>query len=63
MNNFDDEVERDAGASPHLRVEQLKAQPKSSRKHNSSSSRNARSSSERSSAMKTVGVHTPWPMT
>ena len=63
MNDLNDEVEGDAGAPPHLRVEKLKAYTKRSRKHDSSSSRNARSLSERSSAMETVGVRVSWPMT
>ena len=62
-NDLDDKVCRNVGAPPRLWVEQLKAHTKSSRKHGTSSSRNARSSSERSSAMETVGMRAPWPTT
>ena len=58
-NDLYDEVQRDAGALPRLRVEQLKV-TKSSRKHDSSSSRNARSSSKRLSAMEMAGVRASW---
>ena len=61
-NDLNGEVAGDARAPPRLWVEQLKV-TKSSRKHDSSSSRNARSSSKRLSAMETGGAHMPWPMT
>ena len=51
-DDLDDEVEGDAGAPPRLWVE-----------HDSSSSRNTRSSSKRSSAMETVGVRMLCPTT
>ena len=62
-NDLDDEVEEDAGALPRMQVEQLRRSTRSSRMHDSNMSRNAQSSSERSSTIEMVCVRASWPAT
>ena len=60
-DDLDNKVEVDVGAPPRLWVEQLRAWHQELEEAHSSSSKNTRSSSERSSVMETVDVRMPWP--